>query len=302
MYSPDGFASLLCLMTNQCQFLTYQEPFVKLMQLFHGNYVAFFALQALVWFALIGSIYFLTKTLKGKHLFLTPFLLLFGGSLFIDNYVGNFENDFVAIILFITAMILYLKKHETPVLNLWSKFTSISLVFLGTSIWMWLAYLQIPTLWSEIAEQNWWALILGWNLLTPIYLLCVFISAQTLIKKKKNRFIALMCLFSFCFPKLWFLAIPAMINFIDAGLTKLDFKQNYKFYITLIVFALLLGQFLRVSILTYEAWSFDTSKTNCFTVNHEYFARLQGKSLNYNQASIVEYDKCLKKEALNGTT
>jgi hypothetical protein len=98
-----------------------------------------------------------------------------------------------------------------------------------------------------------------------------------------------------------------MIKVIDTGLKELDFKPNYKFYTTIIIFGLLLGQGLRVGINTYEAWNFDTTTTNCFTVNHEYLARVEGKSLNYNQASIDEYQACLKTEGktgdwTNGTT
>lgn len=296
MYSPDGFASLLCLMKNQCQFLSYQEPFVNLMQLLSGNYIAFFTLQALTWFALIGTIYFLSKTLGAKHLFLTPFLLLFAGSLFIDNYVGNFENDYIAIILFITAIILYLQSNKLS-----NKICTLGLFGLGTTIWMWIAYFRLPIFWNEIAEQNWWAQILAWNLLTPIYLLAVTISIRAIWNKKDEQHLAKMCLIAFCFPKLWFFAIPMLIKTIDTGLIKLDFKQNYKFYMTIIVFALLLGQFMRVGIFTYQAWSYEQD-SKCYTVNHEYLGRLKGISLNYNQASIVEYNECIKREAThNGT-
>ena len=305
MYSPDGFASLACLLQNQCFFLTWQTPFVNLMQLFHGNVYAFFALQAITWLALITSIYFLSKQLGAKHLFLTPFLLIFAGSLFVDNYVGSFENDYIAIVLFIMALTFYLEsnKVKNKLEQIAHKLHVALLVLLGTSFWMWLAYIRLPTFWSNIAEQNWWAQIFAWNLLTPIYLLGVAISIWAIWNKKDSQHFAKLFLISFAFPKLWFFAIPLMIKIIDTGLKQLDFKPNYKFYITIIIFALLLGQFMRVGINTYQAWSFDTTNTNCFTVNHEYLARIQGKSLNYNQATIYEYEKCLQNEALqNGTT
>ncbi len=258
------------------------------MQLLHGNYLAFFLLQAITWIALIGIIYFLAKTLKTKHLFLTPFLLLFGGVLFVDNYVGNFENDYMAIVIFLTALTIYFKtKNKTIPLLLFG---------LGTSIWLWVGYIRPPNFWSTIAEQNWWAQILVWGLLTPIYLYATYKALIKIIKLKGKILMPAMLLFSFAFPKLWFLAIPQMLIVIDKGLTKLDYKKNYKLWMAIIIFALLLGQTMRVGIQTYQAWSYDTSQTNCFTVNHEYFARLQGKSLYYNQATIYEYNECLKKE------
>jgi len=295
MYQPDGFASLVCLMRDQCFFLAYQEPFVALMRFLHGNYIAFFLLQAITWFALIVSIYFLAKQLNTKHLFLTPFLLLFGGSLFVDNYVGNFENDYIAIVLFIVAFIFYTRNNKN------TKWIAVILFELGTAIWMWIAYFRIPNFFSNIAEENWWAQILAWNLLTPIYLLAVGIAILSIYKKKDSQHFAKLMLVSFCFPKLWFFAIPMLLKIIETGLTQIDFKENYLFWITIIVFGLLVGQTLRVTALTYEAWSFDTSTTNCFTVNHEYLARLQGKSLYYNQAPIDTYNECLQKENSGAT-
>jgi len=302
MYSPDGFASFACLMTGQCFFLKYQTPFVEIMRLFHGNYIAFFGIQALVWFALIGSIYFLAKQLKTKHLFLTPFLLIFAGSLFVDNYVGSLENDYVAIVLFIIALIFWLKPNTNSDKwnNFLNKYIALGLVALGSSTWVWFAYFRLPTFWHSVAEQNWWVQILAWGVLVVPYLATVWFSFSAIKNKKDENHFGLLCIVSFLFPKLWFFAIPQMLVLIDAWLSTIDFKPNYKLYVSYVVFALILGQCLRVGINTYEAWSFDTSSTNCFTVNHEYLARARGKSLNYNQAPIDVYNECLKNErALN---
>ena len=292
MYSPDGFASLACLVTNQCFFLTWQEPFVQVMKLFHGNIAAFFALQVIVWFALIGSIYFLSKQLKVKHLFLTPFLLIFAGSLFIDNYVGSFENDYVAIVLFIVAMIFWFReKHYLD------KWISIALIGVGTSIWMWVAYFRLPVFWSDVAEVNWWAQIFAWGMFLPIYLIGLGIALWAVWNKKDEQHFAKIFFISFAFPKLWFFAIPLLLKLIDTGLSELDWKPNYKFFMTIIVFSLMLGQCLRVGINTYQAWSY-TQDSDCYLVNHEYLARVQGKVLYTNQAPMYEYNKCLKQEGL----
>jgi hypothetical protein len=285
VYSPDGFASLACLMVDQCWFLAWQQPFIELMRLFHGNYIAFFLLQAVTWFAIIGSIYFLARELKVKHLFLTPFLLLFGGGLFVDNYVGGFENDYVAIVLFVVAMFFWFRKKHY--LNKW---ISLCLVGLGTSIWMWVAYFRMPLFFEDIAEMNWWVQIGAWGFILPIYLFALY----CLIKKKWGIMEG-MFLLSFIFPKLWFFSIPFMLQTIDFVLCQLDFKKNYRFYMSCIVCGLLIGQVVRVGVNTYLAWSY-TQESDCYTVNHEYLARIQGKVLYTNQASIYEYNECLKAE------
>jgi len=293
MYSPDGFASLACLMVNQCIFLGWQQPFIELMKLFHGNYVAFFLMQFIVWMALIGSVYFLSKALKVKHLFLTPFLLLFGCSLFVDNYVGGFENDYIAIVLFLVAMVFYFKEK-----NYLDKWISLALIGLGTSIWMWLGHINFPVFWSEIVEQNWWAMILAWNFLIIPFALGVIVSCGMILYKKDEQHFAKMFLIAFCFPKLWFFAIPLMLKLLDTWLSSVELKPNFLFYMKIIIFALLLGQVLRVGVLTYSSWSYEQS-SNCYTVNHEYLARVQGKSINTNQATIYEYKECLKREGLS---
>jgi len=293
MYSPDGFASLACLFRDQCFFLSYQEPFVEILKLFSGNFYAFFFLQALVWFALIGSVYFLAKTLRIKHLFLAPFLLIFAGGLFVDNYVGGFENDYVAIVLFVVAMIFWFReKHYLD------KWISIALIGLGSTIWFWFAYFRMPLFWEQVIEMNWWAQIFAWGLFTPLFLLCVGIAVWALWKKKDDEHFGKMCLVAFFFPKLWFFSIPLLLKFIDVGLSELDWKPNYLFYMRIIVFALILGQCLRVGINTFDVWNYSQT-SNCYTVNHEYLARVQGKSLNYNQASIGMYNACLKNEGFD---
>jgi hypothetical protein len=290
MYSPDGFASLACALHGECFFLGFQAPFVWLMQLLNGNYYLFFLLQALTWFAVIIAVYLLAKELKVKHLFLAPFLVLFGATLFIDNYVGSFENDYVAIVLFIFAIILYLKNY---------KLESLNLVVIGSCFWFWFGHLRLPVLISPIAEEMWWVQILAWGFITPIFLLSVLISLWAIWSKKDFQHLGFLCLIAFVFPKLWFLAIPMMLKVFDVGLSQFDFKPNYLFWMKIIVFALLLGQVLRVGLFTFEAWNYNTDNTKCFTVNHEYLARVKGISLNYNQASIYEYNECLKKEDLN---
>jgi hypothetical protein len=275
---------------GECWFLGFQAPFVGLMNFFQGNYIAFFVLQALTWFAVIISVYLLAKELKVKHLFLAPFLVLFGATLFIDNYVGSFENDYVAIVLFIFAIILYLKNY---------KLESLNLVVIGSCFWFWFGHLRLPVLISPIAEEMWWVQILSWGFIAPIFLLTVAISVWAIKNKKDWQHLGFLCLIAFVFPKLWFLAIPMMLKVFDVGLCQFDFKPNYLFWMKIIVFALLLGQVLRVGLFTFEAWNYNTDNTKCFTVNHEYLARVKGISLNYNQASIDMYNECLKKEGLN---
>jgi hypothetical protein len=292
MYSPDGFASLACLLHGECWFLGFQAPFVGLMNFFQGNYIAFFVLQALTWFAVIIAVYLLAKELKVKHLFLAPFFVLFGCALFVDNYVGSFENDYIAIVLFLLAIVLFLKNSK------FSNLFALLLVSIGSWFWFWFAYFRIPVLISPIAEEMWWVQILSWGFITPIFLLSVLISLWAIWNKKDFQHLGFLCLIAFCFPKLWFLAIPMMLKVFDFGLSQFDFKPNYLFWMKIIVFALLLGQVLRVGLNTFEAWNYNTDNTKCFTVNHEYLARVKGISLNYNQATIDIYNECLIQEGL----
>lgn len=294
MYSPDGFASLACVVTGECFFLVFQAPFVKILELLNGNYYLFFLLQAIIWFALIGVIYFLCKELKVKHLFLTPFLLLFSTTLFVDNYVGSLENDYVAIILFLLAIIFYLKNKYL---------ISLGLVSLGTSVWFWVAYLfRIPVFLSNVAEEMWWVQIGAWGAGLVFYLLGLIFSLGGLFKKEYNK-VWLFCwlfLLSFVFPKLWFFSIPVLVIVIDFLLEKF-WSPKFVFYLKFVVFALIVGQMLRVGFLTHEAWNYPITDSNCYLVNHEYLARIEGKSLNYNQVSLYDYNECLKSEGfVNG--
>lgn len=293
MYSPDGFASLACLLHGECWFLGFQAPFVGLMNFFQGNYIAFFVLQALTWFAVIIAVYLLAKELKVKHLFLAPFFVLFGCALFVDNYVGSFENDYIAIVLFLLAIVLFLKNSK------FSNLFALLLVSIGSWFWFWFAYFRIPVLISPIAEEMWWVQILSWGFITPIFLLTVVLSAWGVWNKKEHWGLGLLVLLAFAFPKLWFLAVPVLLKVFDRGLSLFEHKPNYLYFMKIIIFALLLGQVLRVGLNTFEAWNYNTDNTKCFTVNHEYLARVKGISLNYNQASIYEYNECLKKEGLN---
>lgn len=293
MYSPDGFASLACALQGECFFLGFQVPFVWLMQLLNGNYYLFFLLQALTWFAVIIAVYLLAKELKVKHLFLSPFLVLFGCTLFIDNYVGSFENDYVAIVLFLFAIVLFLKNTK------FSNLFALLLVSIGSWFWFWFGHFRLPVLISPIAEEMWWVQILSWGFIAPIFLLTVVLSTRGVWNKKDYWGLSALVLLAFVFPKLWFLAVPMLLRVFDTGLSEFDWKPNYLFWIKIIIFALLLGQVLRVGLFTYEAWNYDTDSTKCFLVNHEYLARIKGISLNYNQASISMYNECVAQEELN---
>lgn len=293
VYSPDGFASLACALQGECFFLGFQVPFVWLMKLLNGNYYLFFLLQALTWFAVIIAVYLLAKELKVKHLFLSPFLVLFGCTLFIDNYVGSFENDYVAIVLFLFAIVLFLK--NTKFSNLFALF----FVSVGSWFWFWFGHFRLPVLISPIAEEMWWVQILSWGFIAPIFLLTVVLSTLGVWNKKDYWGLSALVLLAFVFPKLWFLAVPMLLKVFDTGLSEFDWKPNYLFWIKIIIFALLLGQVLRVGLFTYQAWNYDTDSTKCFLVNHEYLARIKGISLNYNQASISMYNECVAQEELN---
>lgn len=295
MYSPDGFASLVCLMRGECFFLRYQSPFVYIMNLLHGNFIAFFALQALIWLGLIIGVYFLAKTLRINHLFITPFLLLFSCSFFVDNFVGNFENDFIAIFLFVWSMVFWFGENK-----ILYKLVSMFLVLVGSCFWFWFGYFRLPVLWSGVVEEMWLAQILGWGLLLGVYFVGIIFVLQNKFFNDK-KLIGVLLFLSFVFPKLWFLAIPGMLLILDFVIKKFITYKNFKFFITILIFSLILGQVLRVGLFTFEAWNYPTN-SKCYTVDHEYLARLKGISLNYNQASIYEYNKCLINEGLpNGT-
>ena len=286
MYSPDGFASLACALHQQCWFLTYQDPFIYLIQLFNTP-ITFFLLQALLWFTLIGVIYFLSKELHLKHLFITPIILLFTTSFFVDNFIGSFENDCFGIILIILSTIFHYKyKNTKKKINILYAYIS-----LQTSIlyWLWPGYLiRIPVFVSTIVEVPFWTHWLGYMLLFPIILSCIISGIKYRDKIKIGSM-----LFILFFPKLFIFGTPILLKFIDEILDKILKKENTKYIITIIVFALILGQGLRVGINTYNSWTRTIENESCVTVNDEYFLRAtKGLNYSYNQISTQEVNLC----------
>ena len=283
MYSPDGFASLACALHNQCWFLGWQEPFIQLMHIFN-TLPLFILLQSLIWITLIGLIYFLAKETKVKHLFITPTLILFGTTFFIDNFVGSFENDAFGIILILIAMIYYYRKVY---------FVSALALLMSLSYWLWVGYLiRIPVFWSQITEIMFWTHWSSYLFLFPIMILCIMSG----IKYKDKTKIFTM-IFILLFPKLFIFGVPILIKFVDELIDKILKVENKKFYLTIIIFALLLGQFLRVGIYEYNSYTRVIEDENCVTVNDEYFLRAT-KSLNYtyNQIDIGQVEKCKQKK------
>jgi len=286
MYSPDGFASLACALHNQCFFLGYQQPFIELMHIFNTP-ILFFALQALIWITLIGTIYFLSKELKIKHLFITPIIILFGTTFFIDNFVGSFENDCFGIILILLGFIFYYKyKKQNKIAHL-----LISLDFFITSLlfWLWVGYLiGIPTIYSTIVEVMFWTHWTSYLFLFPIIILCIISGIKYRDKIKISSMI-----FILIFPKLFIFGIPILIKFIDEILDKMLKIENKKYLITILIFALILGQFLRVGIYEYNSVTRTIENENCVTVNDEYFLRAtKGLNYTYNQINTQEVEKC----------
>ena len=283
MYSPDGFASLACALHNQCWFLGWQEPFIQLMHIFN-TLPLFILLQSLIWITLIGLIYFLAKELKSKHLFITPTLILFGTTFFIDNFVGSFENDAFGIILILIAMIYYYRKVY---------FVSALALLMSLSYWLWVGYLiRIPVFWSQITEIMFWTHWSSYLLLFPIMILCIMSG----IKYKDKTKIFTM-IFILLFPKLFIFGVPILIKFVDELIDKILKVENKKFYLTIIIFALLLGQFLRVGIYEYNSYTRVIEDENCVTVNDEYFLRAtKGLNYTYNQIDIGQVEKCKQKK------
>jgi hypothetical protein len=283
MYSPDGFASLACAVQGQCWFLGWQEPFVQLMHLFNTP-ILFFLLQALVWFVLIGVTYFLAKELKVKHLFITPFLILFGTTFFIDNFVGSFENDCFGIILILIAMIYYYRKVY---------FVSALALLMSLSYWLWAGYLiRIPVFWSQITEVMFWTHWSSYLLLFPIIILCIMSGIKY---KQKTKILSM--IFILLIPKLFIFGVPTLIKFVDELIDKILKIENKKFYLTIIIFALLVGQLGRVGIHTYNSWNREVEDQDCVTVNDEYFLRAtKGLNYTYNQIDIQEREICKQKK------
>ena len=70
-------------------------------------------------------------------------------------------------------------------------------------------------------------------------------------------------------------------------------KPNSKQIMAIILFALLIGQFIRVGYYTYDSWTREISDENCVTVDDEYFLRAtKGLNYTYNQIYITELEKC----------
>lgn len=293
MYSPDGFASLACALQGQCFFLQHQQPFVELMRLTNGSAIIFFALQAIVWLLLIYLVYYLAKQLQIKHLFLTPIVLLFGGTFFIDNFVGNFENDNIGIIFILLAMIFYLKYTKTK--NKWMLLASILSLFDSLMFWLWAGYLiRVPGLYSPIAEQMIWVHWMSWLFLFPIILLAIVYSF-----KYKKKTMTLVLVGILLIPKLFIFAMPFLLKFIDYILDKLLSDKNKKVMVAVIMFALLLGSFMRVGLNTYASWARQIEDEDCVTVNDEYFLRAtKGLNYTYNQITIEEANLCKLKKSL----
>lgn len=304
MYHPDGFASLACALHGQCSFLSWQQPFIQLMHLINGNIYLFFGLQALLWFALIGLIYFLCKTLKIKHLFLTPFILLFSTSFFIDNFIGNLENDSFGIILILIAMIYGIKYYEylkynkncinkkhglKPLTYLWISITSF---ITSLSYWMWIGHLPLkPKLWSMIVEEVFWV---HWFSFLFLFYIILFIFIKSI--KQKNYWVTGLITIIMLAPKLFIFITPLIIKELDKIISFIYTKPNHKFLFTIIVLGLLIGQGIRVGYLTHESWTREIEDEQCVLVNDEYFLRAtKGLNYSYNQLSIKELESCKQK-------
>lgn len=286
MYSPDGFASLACALHGQCWFLTWQQPFIQLMHVFNTP-ILFFLLQALIWIVLIGLIYFLAKELKLKHLFITPIILLFATSFFVDNFIGNFENDCFGIILIILGFIFYYKYKNHN--NTDYLIVSITSIVTSMTYWMWPGYLiRIPVFSNHIIEAMFWTHWLGYMFLLPIIICCIISGI-----KYKDKTKILVMLFILFIPKLFILGIPVLLKFIDEIIHKMLAKENTKFLITILIIGLILGQGLRVGIYTHNSWTRTIPDEECVTVDDEYFLRAtKGLNYSYNQIYNRSLETC----------
>ena len=287
MYSPDGFASLACALHGQCSFLGWQQPFIELMHLINANPLAFFALQALLWFTVVGLIYFLAKEMKSKHLFLTPFIILFGGTFFIHNFVGSLENDSFGIILLLLSFIFYYKfknQHREYLIIMAFDFFILSFAY-----WFWVGHLaNIPTLISPIAEVMFWVNWASWLFLFYGIIFIIIIA----IKKRNYKELPIPLIVLF-FPKLFIFVIPQLIKIIDLFVDYISKKENAKFIFTIIVIGLIVGQTTTVAISTYNSWDREILDENCVLVNDEYFLRAtKGLNYSYNQLDIKGVELC----------
>jgi hypothetical protein len=287
MYSPDGFASLTCAIQGQCWFLGYQQPFIELMRLINGNIYLFFGLQALLWFALIGLIYFLAKELNSKHLFLTPFITMFGGTFFIYNFIGNLENDSIGIILILISLIYLIRYNKTNDVN--NLIISATSILLSLQYWLWIGHLlNPPRIISRIVEEMFWTHWASW-----IFLFFGILFILILSIKHKKRFLTILTLTIMFYPKLFIFILPNLMVIIDKFVDFIYTKNNNKFLLTIIVLGLLIGQTTIVIINTSQSWNREIEDEECVLVNDEYFLRAtKGLNYSYNQLSIKELDKC----------
>ena len=90
-----------------------------------------------------------------------------------------------------------------------------------------------------------------------------------------------------------------MLKFIDYVLDKVLSDKNKKTIVMLIMFALLLGSFVRVGLNTYNSWARQIEDEDCVTVNDEYFlSATKGLNYTYNQITIEEANLCKLKKSL----
>jgi len=290
MYSPDGFASLACAMHGQCNFLIYQQPFIQLMHLINGNIFLFYGFQALIWFVLVGLIYFLAKALNLKHLLLTPLILLYSTSFFVDNFIGSFENDCIGIILLLISFICFARYKQYKTRG-YAIIGSI-FVMLSFNYWLWIGHLgHLPTIYSRVVEEMFWTHWIGWLFLFPIIIMALVQAIK--YKNKTSIFLITLILF---YPKLFMLIIPILLKFIDEILDKMLLEKNKKFFIMLIICGLIIGQAARVEINTFQSYTRTIEDINCVTVNNEYFLRAtKGINYSYNQLDIEGIEQCKNK-------
>jgi hypothetical protein len=104
-------------------------------------------------------------------------------------------------------------------------------------------------------------------------------------------------IFILLIPKLFIFGVPTLIKFVDELIDKIIKIENKKFYLTIIIFALLVGQLGRVGINTYNSWNREVEDQDCVTVNDEYFLRAtKGLNYTYNQIDIQERELCKQKK------
>jgi len=226
--------------------------------------------------------------MKLKHLFITPFLILFGTTFFVDNFVGNFENDCLGIILILLGFIFYYRfKHKRSL-----PYFALSSICFITSLnyWVWAGYIiRVPTLIHPIVEIMFWTHWGAYLFLFPLMILCIISGIK--YKDPLKIWIMLEILF---FPKLFILGVPVLMQFIDGLIDKALKEENAKFIITILIFALIVGQVARVGIAEYGSVTRVIEDENCVTVNDEYFLRAtKGLNYTYNQLDTGARLKCM---------